>query len=109
MPDWWEGVLLALAAWRVWHLLAEDTILDKPRRYITRLDPGWQEDGDPEGDRYRFGLAEFIQCPYCFGAWIALGWVIAFAVFPTETMWATLPFAVNAGVIAMNHWMTSDE
>ena len=37
VPGWYELLLLSLAAWRVFHLLAEDDILDRPRRYVTRL------------------------------------------------------------------------
>jgi len=93
LPDWWEGVLLALAAWRVWHLIALDDITDRPRRYVT------------EG---REKLLEFIECPYCMGFWVALGWTVAFAVEDTWTLWAALPFALNAVVIAVSHWLTAD-
>jgi hypothetical protein len=86
MPSPFEAALLALAAWRVWHLIALDDITDRPRRYVT--------DG-------RDKLLEFVECPFCMGFWIALGWVVAFAVDDTVTLWAALPFAVNAGVIGL--------
>lgn len=92
-PTAWEAVLLALAAWRVWHLIALDDITDRPRRYIT--------DG-------REKLLEFIECPYCAGFYIALGWAVAFAIEDTGTMWIAFPFALNTGVIALSHWLTSD-
>lgn len=91
MPNAFEAILLALAAWRIWQLLADDTIFDRPRRYITVRSAA---------------LAEFIECPYCLGFWIALLWVIAFAIWPTETLWAALPFAVNAGVVAVHRWLS---
>lgn len=93
MPSPFEAVLLALAAWRIWALLAEDTLLDRPRRYVTRR---WKQLGD------------FIDCPYCLGFWVTLGWVGAFALWGTGTVWAALPFALNAVVIGMNHWLTAD-
>ncbi len=93
LPGALECVLLALAAWRVWHLIALDDITDRPRRYIT--------DG-------RDKLLEFIECPYCMGFWVALGWVVFFAAWGTGATWAALPFAINAGVIAVSHWLTSD-
>lgn len=107
MPTAFEAVLLGLAAWRVWHLLAEDTLLDRPRRYVTRLGD-WEEEGDPVPNNHRFGLQEFIECPFCLGFWVALGWAGAYAVFPTETPWAALPFALNAVVVGVNRWLTSD-
>lgn len=92
-PSALEVVLLAAAAWRIWHLIALDDITDRPRSYVT------------EG---REKLLEFIECPYCMGFWVALGWVVAFAVNDTWTLWAALPFALNAGVIALSRWLTSD-
>jgi hypothetical protein len=106
LPDWWEGLLLGLAAWRVWHLLAEDTNLDRPRRYITRLGD-WREEGDPVPDDHRFGLREFLECPFCLGLHVSLAWVAFFAVWPVGAVWAALPFALNAVVVAVNHWLTS--
>ncbi len=93
MPGPFEAVLLALAAWRAWHLIALDDITDRPRRYIT--------DG-------RDALLEFIECPFCMGFWVALAWVGAYAVDGDVTVWVALPFAVNAGVIFINHWLSSD-
>jgi hypothetical protein len=87
LPDWWQAVLLGLAAWRAWHLLALDDITDRPRRYVTNE---------------RDGLLDFIECPYCLGFWVALLWVAAFAVWDTGTLWLALPFAVNAAVIGGN-------
>ena len=65
---------IALAAWRTFQLLAFDDILDRPRRYVTRLDPRWKKEGDAVGSRYRYGLADFITCPYCIGFWVTLAW-----------------------------------
>jgi hypothetical protein len=93
MPTAFQAVLLALAAWRIWHLIALDDITDRPRRYVT------------EG---REKLLDFIECPYCMGFWVALGWVVAFAIEGTWTVWAALPFALNAVVIAVSHWLTAD-
>lgn len=94
MPSPYEAVLLALAAWRVWHLIALDDITDRPRRYIT--------DG-------REKVLDFVECPYCMGFWVSLGWVLGFAIDDDVTLWAALPFAVNAGVIALARVMSSDD
>ena len=70
VPNWWEALIIGLAVYRLWRLLAEDDILDRPRRYVLRLGADWQKDGDPVPDDYRSGLADFLTCPFCFGAWI---------------------------------------
>jgi len=86
-------VLLALAAWRVWHLIALDDLTDRPRRYVT-------------GGRDK--LLDFIECPFCLGFWIALAWVCMYAITPGGATWAALPFALNTVVIALNHWLSSE-
>ena len=108
VPDWWEFILLSLAAWRFWHLLAQDDIFDRPRRYITRLGPKWEKEGDPTGNDYREGLGNWIECPYCSGFWVALAWWGAWLIFPTEVMYATVPFALSAGVIATQRVLSED-
>lgn len=78
--------MLALAAWRTFQLLAEDDILDAPRRYVTeRLSETWQD---------------FAECPYCLGAWCAIAWWGAWLIWPHETLVAATPFMLSAGVIA---------
>ena len=37
VPDWWEAIILAIASWRVFQLIAYDDIFDQPRRYLTKL------------------------------------------------------------------------
>ena len=94
VPDWWEAVLLALAAWRTFQLIAEDDILDRPRRYVTdRVSEKWEL---------------FIECPYCAGFWIALAW---WAVWQIEDEWTLIvatPFVLSVGVIAAAKVLSSD-
>ncbi len=99
IPDWWEAVILSAAAWRMWYLVALEASLDRPRRYVTRLGKQWQKDGDPTPKEYRLALAQFIECPYCLGAWVALGWWGAWLIWPLETLYAGTPFLLSAGVI----------
>ena len=108
VPEWYELLLLGLGAWRMFHLLAYDDILDRPRRYVTRLDPRWQKEGDPTGDRYREGLAEFIQCPFCLGFWVALGWWAAWEAWP-DTLIVAVPFALSALVVGAQQYLSSEE
>ena len=107
-PDWWAVVLLSLAAWRTFHLLAFDDILDRPRRYVTRLNKTWRQEGDATGERYREGVAKFITCPYCAGFWQAGLWWVAWLIFPTETLWVAVPLAINAGLIGAQRLLSSE-
>jgi hypothetical protein len=78
-------VLLSLAAWRVFQLLAEDDLLEPPRRYVTsRVSDYWQD---------------FLSCAYCLGAWCALAWWLAWEIWPHGTLVVATPWALSAGVI----------
>lgn len=94
VPNWWEATLLALAAWRVFQLIAEDEILERPRRYVTaKLDARWEL---------------FIECPYCAGFWIALAWWGAWQLAPQAALVAATPFVLSAGVIAAAKVLSPD-
>ena len=71
IPEPYVFILLALIAYRVWRLIAEDDILERPRRWIVRLPRTWEE-GNRLPDSYREKLALFIICPWCAGAWVSL-------------------------------------
>lgn len=109
VPNWYELLLLSLAAWRVWHLLAQDTILNRPRRYMLRLDPEWTTVGDYEGDGYRLEWAKFLTCPYCAGFWIGALWWMAFECDQHWALVVATPFAISAGVVAAHKLLTQDE
>jgi hypothetical protein len=108
VPNWYEAILLALAAWRVFHLAAFDDILDRPRRYVTRLSPSWKQEGDATGEAYREKLAGFITCPYCSGAWLSFGVWGLWLAFPTETVFVAVPLALNAGLIGAQRLLSSE-
>lgn len=108
VPGWYESFLLSLAAWRLFQLLAADDVLDRPRRYVTRLDPRWVKEGDPTGSEYRVWLGSFLTCPYCFGFWVALGWWGAWLIWPYETLVAAVPFTISAGVIGAARILSSE-
>jgi len=103
VPAVYELVLLALASYRLWRLLAEDDILDRPRRALLRLG-SWQEGEDaPVG--YRAKLGEFLACPWCAGWWIALAWWGAWLLEPDWTLVAAVPFVLSALVAFANATM----
>lgn len=70
LPTWWEFGLAALAVYRLFHLIAEDTILDKPRYWVLRLGWNWMEGQDiPKEYREEWGI--FLQCKWCLGFWLS--------------------------------------
>lgn len=71
IPEPYVFVLLALIAFRLWRLIAEDDILEKPRRWLVRLPYEWEE-GQKLPDEYKEKWALFITCPWCAGAWVSL-------------------------------------
>ena len=88
IPAPWEFALLALAVFRVWKLIGDDAVLDRPRDWLlTRL-----------GDRWGDWANYFITCPWCAGAWIVLAWWLAWLAFPYEAVVVAVPFALSAAV-----------
>lgn len=63
-PYWWETLLLLAAAYRLWRLLAFDTITDRPRTWVLR------KLGEKDTQAY------FVTCPFCSGLWVT-GLVLA--------------------------------
>jgi hypothetical protein len=106
IPNWWETLLLALAAYRVWRLLAEDTILDSPRSSLVGLSD-WKA-GQPTPVSYRAWLAEFITCPACFGFYISLLFWAAYQAWPHGTVVVAVPFAISTVVIAVASVLSDD-
>ncbi len=81
VPTWYALLLLAAAAFRTWWLLAQDTILDRPRARFVR----WL----PKGE-------EFITCPWCAGFWISILWWLAWVAWPHWTLVIAVPLAISA-------------
>jgi hypothetical protein len=95
-PDWWTSLLLFAAAFRIYRLLAKDTILDMARSKLIGL--GKWGPGMPIPDGYRERWAEFIVCPWCLGFWICLGWWGAWYQWPTTITAVSVPLALSAAV-----------
>jgi hypothetical protein len=105
LPGWFEFVVLALVAFRLYRLVGEDTILDRPRSWALGLS-GWKQ-GEDTPDGYRVKWGEFITCPWCAGFWIsglvALTWALVVdwpGVVSFAFTWLALSGAV--GLIAKN-------
>ncbi len=103
IPDWYEALLLSVAAWRVFQLLAFDDILDRPRLWLLRLGKDWRSPKE-----YREKAADFLECGYCFGFWVALLWWISWLIFPYETLVATVPFVLSTGVVGVAKLLSSE-
>lgn len=83
----WPFLLLALAAWRTWYLLAYDSVFDSVRDRVAHGHPLRRE---------------FMECAYCFGFWVALVWAFAWSQWPEVTQWTALPLALSAALIVID-------
>lgn len=97
IPGPWVFVLLGLASWRLWRLLAQDDLpplLSLRNRVVGAV---WS----PAANAWLFDrpvLAHFLQCSYCAGFWITLGWWLTWSAEPHWTLVAAAPFALSAMV-----------
>lgn len=90
VPEPWAFILLAFAAFRVWKLVADDRILDRPRDWLL----GKMTDSDRQ-DYW----GDFLVCPWCAGWWISTGVVwVSWLIFPTEAVVLAVPWALSAVV-----------
>lgn len=97
IPEPYIFILLALIAYRLWRLIAEDDVLDVPRRKLVRLAESWQP-GDAIPSEYREKLALFITCPWCAGFWVCGAVLIAWMGTLGEWPDSTSDVLVSAGV-----------
>jgi hypothetical protein len=97
-PDWFELVLLGLAAFRVWKLIGEDTILDTPRAWTLKRAFNL---GGPKAKDY---VETLLECPWCAGFWVSLGWWGAWEAWPHGSLIAAAPFAISALVGTLAHF-----
>lgn len=88
IPSWWQALLLALAAHRLWRLLAWDELTEPLRLRLVRYNK----------PRYRADLAHWIQCGWCLGFWVSLAWWGAWQVWQHGTVVAAVPFALSVVV-----------
>lgn len=90
-PNWFGLVLLSLASFRIWRLIAVDTVTEQIRYRITRTDEYLK--GNPA--EYREKLDEFISCPWCFGFWIVLAWWGLWQVWDQAVYVMSVPLALS--------------
>lgn len=113
VPDWWAFAILVLTNYSVFHLLAEDTILDRPRRKLLRIADTWSRDAVPgseedyEGEDYRLEWGLFLSCPWCVGFWIGCVLWIAWLAFGDWALVPMIPFAFRPLVAAQHRFFES--
>jgi len=95
VPDWWTLILLAGGSFRTWRFLAEDDLIDRPRRWALRLPASWEE-GDPAPRGYRQWWGDLIRCSFCLGAWVSLALYAAWQAWPHGTLVVAAPLAISA-------------
>jgi len=90
-PSWYATAILALASWRLWRLIALDTILDPVRDRLL----------SPRSLERRFVIQQFVLCPWCLGFWaVAILW-LCWLWTPSWTIGLCVPLAVSAVVGAL--------
>lgn len=97
LPEPFELFLLVAASFRLWRLLAEDDILDMPRRWLLRLPQTWKN-GDTIPPGYREKLATFLVCPWCLGFWVSLGFYLSWTWQSEWTLYVAVVGAISAAV-----------
>jgi len=90
VPSPFEALLLGLAAWRTWHLIAKDDLTEPLRDRFLKNE----------------AVLDFVECPFCLGAWTAGAWVVAFAIWSDGVMWAALVMAAATVPVLINHWLS---
>lgn len=84
VPNWWQFVLIVLAGYRVWRLLALDAVFDRWRQPVLRRIPQ--------------KLHEGVECPYCFGAWVIAAVWILWIAWSHWTLVISTPFALSGAL-----------
>ncbi len=82
IPNWYALILLAGAVLRTFQLLANDTILERPRVMFVNRAGEWSE--------------AWLLCSWCCGAWLSLGWWLAWIWQPKWALIVATPFAISA-------------
>lgn len=86
-------VVLALAAHRLFRIIAGDTITKRWRERFL----GWGDDQKRnEWPKNRRKLAEFVHCPFCLGFWVVVVEWLAFQQWPHGVLLVAWPLALSS-------------
>lgn len=97
----WQFAVVTLAAYRVWRIIARDSITEKAREVVTGVDDDHAPelaDADRSPHPGRVYLSALIRCPWCSGFYVSIAAYAAWLIFPTETFWVSLPLAISAAL-----------
>jgi uncharacterized protein DUF1360 len=110
VPNWWETTLLSLAAFRVYRLIARDTITEPVRVVLTYRDDESVALADDPADlnleipygeaeqpkTWRVYLSTLIRCPWCMGFYVSVAWWAAWWAWPYASLFVAAPWAISA-------------
>lgn len=95
-------LILILAAWRVSSLFVNE---DGPFGMFAKLRAAAGINYDEYSNAYSTTFwGGLFNCLWCFSVWVGLGLMIAYSLYPNQTILACLPFALSAGAILVNKW-----
>lgn len=92
----WAFVLVALGAYRLWRIVARDSITEKARVAATGYadaDAPPLEPGTRSPRRY---LSALIRCAWCSGFYIAVAAYVCWRLWPHATLTGATPLALSA-------------
>lgn len=100
IPQPWTLILLALAVYRLWRLIAVDDMpwLVHARNFAV----GAHETAGVWTFR-RATLAHALQCPWCSGLWVTAAWWGTWLAWPHGAVIVAVPFALATLVGALGH------
>lgn len=85
MSLWLWLLVDGLATYRLARLVTQDTILHRPRQWVTNRWP-------PRPGR----LSELTVCPWCCSSWLGAGVLAATRYVPSVWWWVGIPLALSA-------------
>lgn len=98
VPSPWEFALLAAAVFRVYRLLARDTITASAREVVTGYDDESAPSPEDQPANARAWLSTLVRCPWCLGFHLSVEAYVAWRRWPRQTMTVATPLALSAAV-----------
>lgn len=103
MPlDFLAFAILALACYRLTHLVVYDNIFAPVRRCFVKRESATDAGGKtivytwPRGHGLRRWVGEMMGCPWCAGIWVGAAVTLAYWWRPAATLWVCLFLAIAA-------------
>jgi len=96
IPSPWVAVVLTLGTFRLWRIAAADTLPILVRFRDRLLGYEWTN-ADDEKFYSRPLLAEWLECPFCSGAWFSVAAYLLWLWTP-DVLYVAFPLAISAAV-----------